>query len=144
MILTLFKIASGPTDSGVSYKELYKINVHNPFLSVCVALFRHNKERSASSNNAIRVQFYCNQILPWALPLSKTPSALLEKNKASNFSNLSAQHFSQQPEQFLMPVVTPSLCAVQSGYQLKQRMTIPEISPDLMGKESLLLQSFCF
>lgn len=38
MILTLFKISSGPTESGVSYKELYKINVHDPFLSVCVAV----------------------------------------------------------------------------------------------------------
>lgn len=45
MILTLSKIASGPTETGVSYKELYKINVHNPLLSVCVAVFRMNKDQ---------------------------------------------------------------------------------------------------
>lgn len=45
MVLTLFKIASGPAESGVSYKELSKINVHDLFFSVFVTVFRKAKDQ---------------------------------------------------------------------------------------------------
>lgn len=94
MVLTLFKIASGPAESGVSYKELSKINVQDlssPFVWQLSGRLKISTFKQWYKNSA-----FLSQDL--ALSLTKMSSAFLEKNEASDFSNLSAKHLSQQSE----------------------------------------------
>lgn len=109
-ILTLFTIASGPAQPGVSYKELYKIKF-------TVLSSQLEWQFSGTIKNSIFKQWCKRSALlsqDLAMSLTQAPCTFLEKNEASDFSNLSAQYLSQQPGQSLMPVVTLSLHAVQS------------------------------
>lgn len=109
-MLTLFTIASGPARSGVSYKELYKIKF-------TVLSSQLEWQFSGTMKNGIFKQWCKRSALlsqDLAMPLTKAPCTFLEKNEASDFSNLSAQHLSQRSGQSLVPVVTLPLRAVQN------------------------------
>lgn len=102
MVVTLFKIASGPAETyyapAVFCKGLYKINDRDPFLSVCVMVFRNSKGKTVSSSNGTRVQLHFHETM-------KTPSALTEQNDASDFCTLSTQYLSQPQEQSLLLLI---------------------------------------
>lgn len=76
MVVTIFKIASGPAETcyvpAVLYKRLYKMDDCDPFLSVYVMVFRNNEGKTVSSSSGTGVQLHFHKTM-------KTPSVLIEQ-----------------------------------------------------------------